>query len=631
MLNRLPAAPGRGPAVLHGAVPVRRTSGGLGDLTPTAHCALTFAVQIETPGRPSFRPFQRLAWDGADPRQGTWTALDRDGRAVPPTGIAAEYDAIANDPDVDPDRTALAVRFESSEAGATLCPGEVAWTADDGRTVLIHLPQLDADPLEADPRWPTEPPYAHASEAVRVAEDGSTWASESTAAHRSSLGAVAPIAEASALRRRRVHGRRLCAWDNEDWSASPPQTLALTRQGRLDVDVEHGLFAFSADEPPQQWPAQATGGTPPPPPSVTVDYEEGATMHIGARPAAREPVLDLRLARPTRLVSRSGAFHADAPPDYHSIPRYDTLEAAFAAIAASWEALTAHDAGEVAEVVQFEDSATYGPEGLVWPRGPSTHAARRAVKLSLTVQAAERERPILLVDPARDWTVPPSDPEYDSLTLRGIAFGGAGWTGMHLPPSRQVDLQLCTVLFAENVVEFADPGTDATVHVTRCETAGLSLAGTGLLAVDDGIVDARPDVALHAPEGEVELERVSVGGEVHVRRLEASEVVFDGRIKVQDRFHGCVRYSRVQSFSTLPRVHRVAWDTPVLLVSRNRRDPAWWRLRAEAPPALARGAENGSELGAFGLNRLAERTAGFERRLVEFTPAGLVTGVIRVD
>jgi hypothetical protein len=108
-------------------------------------------------------------------------------------------------------------------------------------------------------------------------------------------------------------------------------------------------------------------------------------------------------------------------------------------------------------------------------------------------------------------------------------------------------------------------------------------------------------------------------------------VVFDGRIKVQDRFHGCVRYSRVQSFSTLPRVHRVAWDTPVLLVSRNRRDPAWWRLRAEAPPALARGAENGSELGAFGLNRLAERTAGFERRLVEFTPAGLVTGVIRVD
>jgi hypothetical protein len=631
MLNRLPAAPGRGPAVLHGALPLRRAAGGLTDLTPTAHCALTFAVQIEVSGRPAFRPFQRLAWDGADPRQGAWTALDREGHAVPPADLAAEYDAIANDPDVDPERTALAVRFECSESGATLCPGEVAWSADDGRTVLIHLPQLDAEPLEADPRWPAEAPYAHVSEAVRVAEDGSTWASESTAAHRSSLGNVAPIAEAAALRRRRVHGRRLCPWDNEDWSASPPETLALTPRGRLDVDVTHGLFAFSADEQPQQWPAQATGGTPPPPPSVTVDYEEGATMHIGARPSAREPVLDLRLARPTRLVSRSGALHPDAPPDYHSIPRYDTLEAAFTAIASRWEALTAHDAGEVVEVVQFEDSATYGPEGLVWPRGPSTNAARRVVKLSLTIQAGERERPIVLVDPAADWIVPASDPQYDSLTLRGVAFGGEGWTGMHLPPSRQVDLQLCTVLFAENLVEFADPGTGTSVHVARCETAGLSLAGTGVLAVEDGIVDARPDVALGAPEGEVELERVSVGGEVHVRRLEASEVIFDGRVHVQDRFHGCVRYSRVQSFSTLPRVHRVAWDTPVLLVSRNRRDPAWWRLRAEAQAPLARGAENGSELGAFGLNRLTERLSGFERRLVQFTPAGLVTEVIRVD
>ena len=31
----------------------------------------------------------------------------------------------------------------------------------------------------------------------------------------------------------------------------------------------------------------------------------------------------------------------------------------------------------------------------------------------------------------------------------------------------------------------------------------------------------------------------------------------------------------------LPRVHRVAFDTPVRVVSRNRRDPAWWRLRAD--------------------------------------------------
>ncbi len=102
-------------------------------------------------------------------------------------------------------------------------------------------------------------------------------------------------------------------------------------------------------------------------------------------------------------------------------------------------------------------------------------------------------------------------------------------------------------------------------------------------------------------------------------------------VVVEDRFHGCVRFSRVAPGSTLPRVHRVAVGTPVRVVTANRRDAAWWRLRADCDPAIARGAENGSELGAFGETQLAQRTAGFERRLAEYTPAGLVTGIIRID
>jgi hypothetical protein len=200
-----------------------------------------------------------------------------------------------------------------------------------------------------------------------------------------------------------------------------------------------------------------------------------------------------------------------------------------------------------------------------------------------------------------------------------------------VPPTSEVAVELCTVLFAENLIEFGELESGTIVHVTRCETAGLELDGGGTLHVEDSVVDAQPAVAVRAPVGEVELDRVSIGGETHVRRLEASEVIFDGRVRVQDRFHGCVRYSRVPSYSTLPRVHRVTWDTPVSLVSRNRRDPSWWRLRADADGPLVRGAENGSELGAYALNRLAERTSSFERRLAQFTPAGLVTGIIRVD
>jgi hypothetical protein len=613
---------------MHGSLPLRRSGAGLAQIPPTSSCALAFAVQVEEPGGPAFRPFQRLSWTGRDPRQGTWTALDAQGQPVGDDGLAAEYAEVAALRTDDPERVALAVRFECSDAGTTLCPGEIAWSTDDGETVLIHLPQLDAEPLPAGAPWPTEATFGFASEAVRVAEDGSTWASESTAGRRVALGDVAPIAEATGLRRRRIHGRRLCAWDHEDMSASPPETLAPTRRGHLDVDVLHGLFAFSADEQPQSWPAGPGNAVPP---NVTTDYEEGATAHVGARPAAREPVLDLRLERPTRLVSRSGTLHPDAPADWHTIPRYDSLQAALAAISARWQALGPADAGDVAEVVQFEDSATYPAEAPIWPAAPTDAETRRTTRLSLTIQAAERERPTVLVDPAQEWTLPAAPPRYAAVTLRGIAFGAAGWTGMTLPAAEQVAMELCTVLQAENRITFADLPEGTHVTVRSCETAGLVLAGTGVLTVSDSIVDARPEAALQAPVGKVVLDRVSVGGEVSARILDASEVVFDSSVVIEDRFRGCVRFSRVTSDSSLPRVHRVVFDTPVWVVSRNRRDAAWWRLREDCDAAIRRGAENGSEIGAFSLTQLAERTAGYERRLDEFTPVGLVTGVIRID
>ncbi|MDX6720780.1 MAG: hypothetical protein QOJ63_3034 [Solirubrobacteraceae bacterium] len=637
-LDGVPGSPGRGPAVLHGARPLRRPSDEEYDaIQASSRCALAFAAHVSAPGGARYRPFQRLAWTGPDPGTGSWTALDADGAAVDAQAGAAEYAAVARLRDADPDAIALAVRFECSQATATLCPGEVAWSAGDARTVLVHLPQLHTTAVGAADPWPVQAPFAFVSAPVRVAQDGSTWAADSTAGRRASLGAVAPIAAAAALRRRRVRWRRLCAWDREDWDAPVPEVLDLTAAGRLDVDVTHGLFAFAAGEPPQSWPPGPDAAAAPP--SVTTDYEEGATMHLGARPAAREPVLDVRLERPTRLVSYSGALHAEAPPDWHDIPRYGSLQAALAAVSERWEALTAADLDgfeAVEEVIQLEDSATYAGERPLWPAVPADQAVRARARLRLTIQAAERERPIVLVDAAHDWALPqPAPPlpapRYDALTLRGIALGGEGWGGMTLAPASRVALELCSVLHAGNELTFADLGTGKHVSVALCETDRLVLSGGGVLTVADSIVDGRPGQALRAPAGEVVLERVSVGGDVAVRVLEASEVIFDGLVAVEDRFRGCVRYSRVTEQSTLPRVHRVAVGTDVRVVSRNRRDAAWWRLRADCDPAITRGAENGSEMGAFSLTQLAERMTGFERRLGEFTPAGLVSAIIRID
>jgi hypothetical protein len=207
---------------------------------------------------------------------------------------------------------------------------------------------------------------------------------------------------------------------------------------------------------------------------------------------------------------------------------------------------------------------------------------------------------------------------------------------MTLPPADRVSVQLCSVLTPHARLGFADAPRGTHVEVTLCETAGLVLLGAGTLVITDSVVEverqpAGLSEAVRADAGELTLERVSVGGDVLVRALEASETIFDGAVVVEDRFRGCVRYSRVPDRATLPRLHRVAVGTPIRLVSNHRRDPAWWRLRADADPAIARGAESGSEMGAFGLLRSAERMAGFEQRLTEFTPAGLVSGIVRIE
>jgi hypothetical protein len=280
-------------------------------------------------------------------------------------------------------------------------------------------------------------------------------------------------------------------------------------------------------------------------------------------------------------------------------------------------------------VVQFEDSATYADEAPAWPDAPADAAVRAGTALSLTIQAAERERPVVVIDPGAGWTSSAAD--HAAITLRGIAFGGPGWNGMAFPPAGEIALEFCTILDFANELRFVARAEGTRVAVTRCETAALALEGAGELRLADSIADAFPATVLRAPAGIVALDRVSVRGDVRVRAIEASEAIFDGRVEVQDRFRGCVRYSRVPADATLPRVHRVTVGTPIRVVSRNRRDAAWWRLREDCDPAIARGAENGSEMGAFGRTMLGQRLESFARRLGEYTPAGLLTGIVRID
>jgi hypothetical protein len=606
-LTRIPNAPGRGPLVLHGGRVLVPAGQGFADIGAGQSCALVFALRVGVVA-PIYHPFLRLSWNGPDPAAGTWTMIGDAGAVAPLDARLGEIAALRED---HVDEARLLVRFECQQADARFTPAEVAWCGYDGESTLIYMPALAA-PGGANPiaAWPPGAGVVGISTAVGVAADGSTFDESMAANFRQSMGNIAPLAEYPSVQRRIVRQRRLCAWINEN---PPADMLAATPEGRLDIDVENGLFSLAGTEAIRPYPQGPEG--PPMPPSLTVAYQDGYTDHTGAHPAAREPLLDARLETPTRIISGSGRLHSNAPSSWFAIPRYRTFGDALNDIAV---------APQATEVIQFEDSATYLGETITWPAGVQR----------LVVQAAERERPVVIAA-AAGWNVAVGA-SYDELVLLGIAWGADADGVFALPPAARYRVLYSSILRGGMTLRFdlIGSGEEDIVAVTRCMTAGLELVGAGELRITDSVVDAGHvpgSAALTASQGQVRLERSTVFGLVDCRVIDASETIFNDRVTVTDRFRGCVRYSRVTSDSVLPRIHRVVEDVALRFVSLDRHNPAHARLAVDADRLVLAGAEDGGEMGAFHEIQLALRYEGYRRRLEESTPAGLITGIIRLD
>jgi hypothetical protein len=615
-LTRLPTAPGRGPVFMHGGRALAPAQG-VAQIPVSADTAmaLVIAAYRRDSGRDDYQPFLRLIWNGPDPAAGRWHAVAPDGS--PAGDLRARFRAIAALRSESSLQLGLHVRLESNHQGVILPPCELAIATDDGTPVLVYLPELVTAAQPSDDRWPAG--LAHVSEAVSILVDGSTQATHSQRTRRYSHGAIAPLAGAATLRRRLVRHRALAPRQSQ----SPANTHAPAPYGHLDIDPGSGLFAMGSA--PQPYPRRADIPGAAVPASVTVAYQEGYTDHTGARPAPREPELGAALPAPTRLVCGHGVLHRHAPAAFHDIPMYPTLAAALAAIAQDAQEGTA----ATREVVQFEDSATYVEPLPVWP----------AKLAELVIQAAENERPVIRFAAAAAGPQPVADWQWRAMTLRGlcIALDPAVAAALTLPPVQQVELQYCTAATESTRLRFEAPAAGTIqVAVHRCVTAALTLSGAGTLRITDSVVDAGQSVdAITAVEATCDLARVTVRGRTQCLIANATEVIFLGDLIAANRFAGCVRYSRITATSETPRRHHVqvatAGDADARVVTWDRASPAHARLSEQASGEIQRGAEDGSEMGAFQSLHTPQRHDGLTRRLVEYTPAGLITGIIRVD
>jgi hypothetical protein len=143
-------------------------------------------------------------------------------------------------------------------------------------------------------------------------------------------------------------------------------------------------------------------------------------------------------------------------------------------------------------------------------------------------------------------------------------------------------------------------------------------------------IDAAQVPAITTELGQVDMQRVTVFGDVTVNRLFASEALIQGLVRVTDTQHGCFRFSATNESpqKRLPSQFESHLFKPILpnhfFVSRRFGDPGYAQLSETASPDILRGAEHGSEIGAFSSLLSPIKLDDLKAKVNEFMPFGLI-------
>lgn len=504
-------------------------------------------------------------------------------------------------------------------AGSFVPAMELVVTNRAGQSLLVYLPEIANSP--------------NTGVRLLVADDGSTWFASADPGvqqtvlqqhsfnplrlARAAQGQVLPIPGVWPIQRRVPVAANLCA----------PERASLLSIGELGVDPELGRFALPPGDP-----SLALG-------AFTVDWIEAFGDTIGATSRRQFD----SAAGPTRLVSRTGDAAGSLTEALPGAPVHASLAAAIAAAADG-------------DIIEIADSATYA-------EGSPVSLANAQVK-TLTIRAAQGCRPCLTFYTAAGTPAAASlivAAPMDSLSLNGLLIsGGPVQVQGHLKQLNITESTLdpSSALDASLIASDNDPARDGLYLLVRSIAGGLSLGpGVAQLTASDSIIDQRNRAAIAGPgalgrrvvppltagsvTSAVQLERVTVLGEILCEVLRASECLFDDLVLVQDQQSGCVRFSRFEKGSVLPRRYQSIPDESQLgacggpgrcvapvFNSRRFGRPDYTQLASGCPSEILQGSEEGAEVGAFASARNTLRIAGLKTKLQEFMPVGLTAVVV---
>jgi len=229
--------------------------------------------------------------------------------------------------------------------------------------------------------------------------------------------------------------------------------------------------------------------------------------------------------------------------------------------------------------------------------------------------------------------------DWDQILIRHCTFdpGGERADGSPIIPLRLLvagrvrQLIITRSILASIVVQPADathPGglieeliiVDSIVDATHAQPG----AGSRLVAIDD-------------IDGKVTLRGVTVFGDIRAGVLDATDTLVAGQIIVANTQSSCFRFSAASPGPTsrpLPKLFNAVVTQeiePFFFTSKVFGDPGYAQLSRVAPAAVAAGAENASEMGAFSFLLSPIHLASIIAKVDEFGPLGLLAQYILED
>jgi len=184
------------------------------------------------------------------------------------------------------------------------------------------------------------------------------------------------------------------------------------------------------------------------------------------------------------------------------------------------------------------------------------------------------------------------------------------------------------------------------------EISGLSSS----IILNESLMDAEEDKeAIAAENSPTRIDRCTILGASRFRRLEASNTIFTEEVTVKQRQEGCVRFSYLPHDSLSPRrfhcqpdmalaearaEYGAALSAEERMTIKNRLipaftsihygDPGYGQLSIESAREIRTGADDGSEMGVFGILQQPQREANLRAALEEYLRFGLEAGIFFV-